>query len=82
MIPSRRRPRPLQRVKIEARLLADEGVDVRRTLTDEAALTGVMEGALEYPTEAVEEVAASGLPDKSEAVELLTAGLMRLPEGP
>ena len=46
------------------------------------ALAGVMEGALEYQNEAVEEIAASGSPDKSEAVELLNAELMRLPEGP
>ena len=41
-----------------------------------------MEGALEYPTEAVEEVPTSGSPDKSEAMELLNAELMRLSEGP
>lgn len=68
--------------RIETGLLADEGVDMRQTLTDETALAGVIEDALEYPTEAVQEVAVSGSRDKSEAVELLNAELMRLSEGP
>ncbi len=68
--------------RIETALLADQGGDIQRKLADDAALIGVIDDVLEYPTEAVEAVSAKGSKDKSEAVDLLNAEIMKLSEGP
>ena len=65
--------------RIETAFLADQGGDIQRKLADDAALAGVIDDVLEYPTEAV---SAKGSKDKSEAVDLLNARIMKLSEGP
>ena len=68
--------------RIETALLVDQGGDIQQKLADDAALAGVIDDVLEYPSEAVEAVSAKGSKDKSEAVDLLNAEIMKLSEGP